>query len=178
MIHGKPQLECSMVAGRSRAGSTHNIVFHKEKAVSDPIKNRYDFALVFDVQDGNPNGDPDAGNLPRVDAETGQGIVTDVCLKRKVRNYVQLIKECEPRFDIYIKEKAVLGRAHFAAFKKLGIDPAKVVSTVAMHGNTSAASVPLALVTAIQDGRIKRGDLVLLEAMGGGFTWGAALLRW
>ena len=62
--------------------------------------------------------------------------------------------------------------------KKLGIDPAKVVSTVAMHGNTSAASVPLALVTAIQDGRIKRGDLVLLEAMGGGFTWGAALLRW
>ncbi len=62
--------------------------------------------------------------------------------------------------------------------KKLGIDPARVVSTVALHGNTSAASVPLALVTAVQDGRIKRGDLVLLEAMGGGFTWGAALLRW
>ena len=62
--------------------------------------------------------------------------------------------------------------------KKLGIDPAKVVSTVAMHGNTSAASVPLALVTAVKDGRIKRGDLVLLEAMGAGFTWGACLLRW
>jgi 3-oxoacyl-[acyl-carrier-protein] synthase-3 len=62
--------------------------------------------------------------------------------------------------------------------KKLGIDPAKVVSTVALHGNTSAASVPLALVTAVRDGRIRRGDLVLLEAMGGGFTWGAALLRW
>jgi len=62
--------------------------------------------------------------------------------------------------------------------RKLGIDPAKVVSTVALHGNTSAASVPLALVTAIKDGRIKRGNLVLLEAMGGGFTWGAALLRW
>jgi 3-oxoacyl-[acyl-carrier-protein] synthase-3 len=62
--------------------------------------------------------------------------------------------------------------------KKLGIDPAKVVSTVALHGNTSAASVPLALVTAVRDGRIKRGDLVLLEAMGGGFTWGAALVRW
>jgi 3-oxoacyl-[acyl-carrier-protein] synthase-3 len=62
--------------------------------------------------------------------------------------------------------------------RKLGIDPAKVVSTVALHGNTSAASVPLALVTAVRDGRIKRGDLVLLEAMGGGFTWGAALLRW
>jgi 3-oxoacyl-[acyl-carrier-protein] synthase-3 len=62
--------------------------------------------------------------------------------------------------------------------KKLGIDPAKVISTVALHGNTSAASVPLALATGVQDGRIKRGDLVLLEAMGGGFTWGAALLRW
>jgi 3-oxoacyl-[acyl-carrier-protein] synthase III len=62
--------------------------------------------------------------------------------------------------------------------KKLGIDPAKVISTVALHGNTSAASVPLALVAAVNDGRIKRSDLVLLEAMGGGFTWGAALLRW
>ena len=62
--------------------------------------------------------------------------------------------------------------------KKLGIDPAKVVSTVAFHGNTSAASVPLAMVTAVRDGRIKRGDLVLLEAMGAGFTWGAALIRW
>ena len=62
--------------------------------------------------------------------------------------------------------------------RKLGIDPAKVISTVAMHGNTSAASVPLALVEAVKDGRIKRGDLILLEAMGGGFTWGAALIRW
>jgi len=62
--------------------------------------------------------------------------------------------------------------------RKLGIDPTKVISTVALHGNTSAASVPLALVTAVRDGRVKRGDLVLLEAMGGGFTWGAALLRW
>jgi 3-oxoacyl-[acyl-carrier-protein] synthase-3 len=62
--------------------------------------------------------------------------------------------------------------------KRLGIDPNKVISTVALHGNTSAASVPLALMAAIEDGRIKRGDLVLLEAMGGGFTWGAALIRW
>ncbi len=62
--------------------------------------------------------------------------------------------------------------------RKLGIDPNRVISTVALHGNTSAASVPLALVAAVQDGRIKRGDLVLLEAMGGGFTWGAALVRW
>lgn len=63
---------------------------------------------IFDVQDGNPNGDPDAGNLPRVDAETGMGLVTDVCLKRKVRNYVQVAKNCENGYDIFIKEKAVL----------------------------------------------------------------------
>lgn len=67
------------------------------------IKKRYDFVFFFDVQDGNPNGDPDAGNLPRIDAETGMGLVTDVCLKRKVRNYVQL-----KGYDIFIKEKAVL----------------------------------------------------------------------
>ncbi len=85
------------------------------------INNRYDFVLFFDVKDGNPNGDPDAGNLPRVDPETGHGLVTDVCLKRKVRNYVQLAKNCSNGFDIYVKEKAVLGRAHVAAFKELGI---------------------------------------------------------
>ena len=72
------------------------------------LKNRFDFVYIFDVQDGNPNGDPDAGNLPRIDAETGMGLVTDVCLKRKVRNYVQMAKECKDGFDIFIKEKAVL----------------------------------------------------------------------
>lgn len=72
------------------------------------ITKRYDFVLFFDVQDGNPNGDPDAGNLPRVDAETGMGLVTDVCLKRKVRNYVQVVKESKKPFDIFVKEKAVL----------------------------------------------------------------------
>lgn len=72
------------------------------------LKNRIDFVYIFDVQDGNPNGDPDAGNLPRVDAETGMGLVTDVCLKRKVRNYVQVAKNCATGFDIFIKEKAVL----------------------------------------------------------------------
>lgn len=80
------------------------------------IKNRIDFVYIFDVQDGNPNGDPDAGNLPRVDAETGMGLVTDVCLKRKVRNYVQMAKGMNDGYDIFIKEKAVLntliGRAH------------------------------------------------------------------
>ena len=69
------------------------------------IQNRYDFVLLFDVKDGNPNGDPDAGNLPRLDAETGKGLVTDVCLKRKIRNYVQITKEYKRPYDIYVKEK-------------------------------------------------------------------------
>ena len=76
------------------------------------LKNKIDFVYVFDVQDGNPNGDPDAGNLPRIDAETGEGLVTDVCIKRKVRNYVQVAKRTEEGqeegYDIFIKEKTVL----------------------------------------------------------------------
>lgn len=90
--------------------------------MSTPIKNRYDFVLVFDVKDGNPNGDPDAGNLPRIDAESGQGIVTDVCLKRKVRNFVQMTKESQRPYDIYVKEKAVLIRAHEDAYKAIGAE--------------------------------------------------------
>jgi len=92
--------------------------------MNNPIKNRYDFVLIFDVKDGNPNGDPDAGNLPRVDPETGCGLVTDVCLKRKVRNYVQMTKNSEEdlqNYDVYIKEKAVLGRSHVEAFGSLNI---------------------------------------------------------
>ncbi|OIP97505.1 MAG: type I-C CRISPR-associated protein Cas7/Csd2 [Syntrophobacteraceae bacterium CG2_30_61_12] len=77
--------------------------------MSNLLKNRYDFVLLFDVKDGNPNGDPDAGNLPRIDPETGNGLVTDVCLKRKVRNYVQLVKSLNPAgYGIFIKEKAIL----------------------------------------------------------------------
>jgi len=76
--------------------------------MNNSIQNRYDFVLFFDVKDGNPNGDPDAGNLPRIDPETGHGLVTDVCLKRKVRNYVQLAKGCAVPFDIFVKEKAIL----------------------------------------------------------------------
>ncbi len=76
--------------------------------MSEPIKNRYDFILLFDVKDGNPNGDPDAGNLPRLDPETGEGLVTDVCLKRKVRNYVQLVRKGKEGYDIFIREKAIL----------------------------------------------------------------------
>ena len=89
------------------------------------LKNRYDFMLVFDVKDGNPNGDPDAGNLPRVDAETGQGLVTDVCLKRKVRNYIQLTKGAEAGYDIFVKEKAILNNEIGAAYEKLGVDLVK-----------------------------------------------------
>lgn len=72
------------------------------------LKNRYDFVIIFDVQDGNPNGDPDAGNLPRIDPETGRGLVTDVCLKRKIRNYVQVTKNMASKYDIFVKEKAIL----------------------------------------------------------------------
>jgi CRISPR-associated protein Csd2 len=90
--------------------------------MNTPIKNRYDFLLVFDVKDGNPNGDPDAGNLPRLDAETGQGLVTDVCLKRKVRNYIQLTREGADGYDIYVKEKAILIQAHAEAYKAIGAE--------------------------------------------------------
>jgi len=85
------------------------------------INNRYDFVLLFEVKDGNPNGDPDAGNLPRLDAETGHGLVTDVSLKRKVRNFVGLLHQYKRPYDIYVKEKAVLGRSHVEAFNDLGI---------------------------------------------------------
>ena len=86
------------------------------------LTQRYDFALVFDVQDGNPNGDPDAGNLPRIDPESGHGIVTDVCLKRKVRNFVQIVKTDAPGYAIFVQEKAVLNNRIDGAYKDLGID--------------------------------------------------------
>jgi CRISPR-associated protein Csd2 len=84
------------------------------------LNHRYDFVLLFDVQDGNPNGDPDAGNLPRLDAETGHGLVTDVCLKRKVRNYVGLAHGEQPPYEIYVKEKAVLNKQHERAYVAIG----------------------------------------------------------
>jgi CRISPR-associated protein Csd2 len=86
-----------------------------------PITSRYDFVYMFDVQDGNPNGDPDAGSLPRMDSETGCGLVTDVCLKRKVRNYVTLAKGDKPPFEIYVKEKAILNRQHERAYAGIGV---------------------------------------------------------
>lgn len=90
--------------------------------MNSTIQNRYDFLLVFDIKDGNPNGDPDAGNLPRIDAETGQGLVTDVCLKRKVRNFVQLTKDANAGYDIFIKEKAILNQLIDKSYVDLGID--------------------------------------------------------
>lgn len=84
------------------------------------LEHRYDFVLLFDVQDGNPNGDPDAGNLPRIDPETGDGLVTDVCLKRKVRNFVGLVKGEQPPYEIYVKEKAVLNQQHERAYVAIG----------------------------------------------------------
>ena len=92
--------------------------------MSEPIKNRYDFVILFDVENGNPNGDPDAGNMPRVDPETGYGLVTDVCLKRKIRNYVQTAKEDAPDADnyrIYVKDSVPLNRSDNEAIKALGL---------------------------------------------------------
>jgi CRISPR-associated protein Csd2 len=86
----------------------------------EPIKNRYEFVLFFDVENGNPNGDPDAGNLPRLDPETSRGLVTDVCLKRKVRNYVELAKGNAAPYEIYVREKAVLTAQQQRAHEALG----------------------------------------------------------
>ena len=86
------------------------------------VEKRYDFVLLFDVKDGNPNGDPDAGNLPRIDAETGHGLITDVCLKRKMRNYVGLKNNDQPPYSIFIKEKSILNNAIEQAYINLGID--------------------------------------------------------
>jgi len=90
------------------------------------IENRYDFVLYYDIENGNPNGDPDAGNMPRVDVETGHGIVTDVCIKRKIRNYVETVREGEPGFEIYIKDGVPLNTSDKRAFDELKIDPGQI----------------------------------------------------
>lgn len=90
--------------------------------MSEAIKNRYEFVVLFDVENGNPNGDPDAGNMPRIDPETGLGIVTDVCLKRKIRNYVETVKEDTAGYRIYIKDGVPLNRSDAEAYLSLGID--------------------------------------------------------
>lgn len=92
----------------------------------EAIKNRYEFVILFDVENGNPNGDPDAGNMPRIDPETGYGLVTDVCLKRKIRNYVETVKENETGYRIYVKENVPLNRSDAEAYKHVGVDSAKL----------------------------------------------------
>lgn len=89
--------------------------------MSTPIKNRYDFVILFDVENGNPNGNPDAGNMPRIDPETGYGLVTDVCLKRKIRNYVEDLKEDAPGYRIYVKKGVPLNRSDAEALTYLGV---------------------------------------------------------
>jgi CRISPR-associated protein Csd2 len=91
--------------------------------MASPIKNRYEFVMLYDVENGNPNGDPDAGNMPRIDPETGHGIVTDVCLKRKIRNYVELVHEDAPGFMIYVKEGTPLNTQHQKAYIANEIEP-------------------------------------------------------
>jgi CRISPR-associated protein Csd2 len=108
------------------------------------LANRYDFVLLFDVKDGNPNGDPDAGNLPRLDAETGHGLVTDVALKRKVRNYVGLIKGEQPPYAIYIKEKAVLNKTHVEAYRAIGAEDVLKEENKQGEGEDDTASNPSA----------------------------------
>ena len=89
--------------------------------MGEAIKNRYEFVVLFDVENGNPNGDPDSGNMPRIDPESGLGLVTDVCLKRKIRNYVETVKEDAKGYKIYIKEDVPLNRSDREACESLGI---------------------------------------------------------
>jgi len=93
--------------------------------MTTPINHRYEFVLLFDVENGNPNGDPDAGNMPRIDPETGHGIVTDVCLKRKIRNYVELCKQDTTGYRIYVKEGTPLNQNHKDAYLAVGLEPDK-----------------------------------------------------
>jgi len=92
------------------------------------IDKRYEFVILFDVENGNPNGDPDAGNMPRIDPETGYGLVTDVCIKRKIRNYIEVTRENQPGFDIYVKEGIPLNTQHKKAYENYKMEPSKDLS--------------------------------------------------
>jgi CRISPR-associated protein Csd2 len=105
--------------------------------------NRYDFVVLFDVTNGNPNGDPDAGNLPRLDPETNQGLVTDVCLKRKIRNYVELTKSGEPRFAIYVSEGAILNEKHRQAYAAIRPDKDKVAKEKSLQPQNDEEAIAL-----------------------------------
>lgn len=107
------------------------------------IDNRYDFVLLFDVVNGNPNGDPDAGNLPRLDPETNHGLVSDVCLKRKIRNYVELAKGDEDRFSIYVKDGSILNDQHRKAYKALRPDSDKVAKEKSLNPQNDEEALKL-----------------------------------
>jgi CRISPR-associated protein Csd2 len=98
-----------------------NLAIREGNKMTTPISNRYEFVLFYDVENGNPNGDPDSGNMPRLDPETSHGIVTDVCIKRKIRNYVEAIKEDVDGYDIYVRENVVLNTQHQRAYDALEI---------------------------------------------------------
>ena len=100
------------------------------------LANRYDFVFLFDVKNGNPNGDPDAGNLPRLDPETNHGLVTDVSLKRKVRNYVEFAKDTEDGFNIYVRENSILNDQHRKAYKSIRPDSDKVAKAKSLNPQT------------------------------------------
>lgn len=97
--------------------------------MTTPINHRYEFVLLYDVENGNPNGDPDAGNMPRIDPESGHGIVTDVALKRKIRNYVELVRGDAPGYRIHIKEGTALNTNHAEAYVSVGLKPGTKAST-------------------------------------------------
>src|SRR5580704_5507505 len=107
------------------------------------LTNRYDFVVLFDVTNGNPNGDPDAGNLPRLDPETNQGLVSDVCLKRKIRNYVELAKSGEPGFAIYVSEGAILNEKHRQAYAAIRPDKDKVAKEKSLNPHNDAEATEL-----------------------------------
>ncbi|MCX5831652.1 MAG: type I-C CRISPR-associated protein Cas7/Csd2 [Deltaproteobacteria bacterium] len=102
--------------------------------MSETIKNRYEFVYLFDVENGNPNGDPDAGNMPRIDPETSYGLVTDVCLKRKIRNFVEIVKENQSPYKIYVREKSVLTTERGGAYQSLTDEEKKDKITAAELG--------------------------------------------
>jgi CRISPR-associated protein Csd2 len=107
------------------------------------LANRYDFALIFEVTNGNPNGDPDAGNLPRLDPETNQGLVSDVSLKRKIRNYVELAKTGQEGFHIYVQEGAILNDQHRKAYRALRPDDPKVDKEAKLNPKDDAEAIKL-----------------------------------
>lgn len=107
------------------------------------IANRYDFILIFDVDKGNPNGDPDAGNLPRMDPETNKGLVSDVSLKRKIRNYVELAREKQDAFNIYVQEGSILNEKHRQAYKALRPDDPKVAKDAKLNPKDDVEAMKL-----------------------------------